>query len=62
MVYTQIFQRFNPFKPEFTFVILIHYEPRMTVAILNSGWKWPEVGGKWKKMLLLKPFLENIWS
>ena len=26
---------FNPFKPEFTIVIFIHYKPRIAVAILN---------------------------
>ena len=25
----------NPFKPEFTMVIFIHYKPRIAVAILN---------------------------
>ena len=25
----------NPFKPEFTIVILIHYKPRIAAAILN---------------------------
>ena len=28
-------QHFNPFKPEFTFVIVIHYKPRIAVAILD---------------------------
>ena len=35
MVYTQIYQRLNPFKPEFTVVIFIHNEPRIAVAILD---------------------------
>ena len=26
---------FNPFKPEFTIVILIHYKPRIAAAILD---------------------------
>ena len=26
---------FNPFKPEFTIVIFIHYNPRFAVAILD---------------------------
>ena len=26
---------FNPFKPEFTIVIFIHYKPRIAVAILE---------------------------
>ena len=34
-VYTGIFQRFNPFKPEFIIVIFIHYKRRIAVAILN---------------------------
>ena len=25
----------NPFKPEFTIVIFVHYKPRIAVAILN---------------------------
>ena len=35
MVYTKIFQRFNPLKPKFTIVIFIHYKPRIAVAILD---------------------------
>ena len=35
MVYINIFQRFNPFKPEFTIVIFIHYKPRIAAAILD---------------------------
>ena len=35
MVCIPLFQRFNPFKPEFTIVILIHYKPRIAVAILD---------------------------
>ena len=27
--------RLNPFKPEFTIVIFIHYKPRIAVAILD---------------------------
>ena len=26
---------FNPFKPEFTIVIFIHYKPRIAVAIFD---------------------------
>ena len=26
---------FNPFRPEFTIVIFIHYKPRIAVAILD---------------------------
>ena len=28
-------QRFNPFKPDFTIVIFIHYKSRIAVAILD---------------------------
>ena len=28
-------QSFNPFKPEFTIVIFIHYKPRIAAAILD---------------------------
>ena len=35
MCYTKIIQRFNPFNPEFTIVIFIHYKPRIAVAILD---------------------------
>ena len=37
-VYWKIYQRFNmfnPFKPEFTIVISIHYKPRIAIAILD---------------------------
>ena len=27
--------RVNPFKPDFTIVIFIHYKPRIAVAILD---------------------------
>ena len=30
-----LIRRFNPFKPEFTIVIFIHYNPRIAVAILD---------------------------
>ena len=32
-VCVKVFQRFNPFKPEF--FIFIHYKPRIAVAILH---------------------------
>ena len=40
MAYTNTFQRcksanINPFTPEFTIVIFIHYKPRIAVAILD---------------------------
>ena len=35
MTYTNMSQRFNPFEPEFTIVIFIHYKPRIAVAILD---------------------------
>ena len=38
MVYINTFQRFNPFNPEFTIVIFIHYKPRIAVAILDLQW------------------------
>ena len=57
---------FNPFKPEFTIVIFIHYKPRIAVAILFStcsGWKWLEIGGKWKKdIVIIKQFHEYFRS
>ena len=30
-----VIYRINPFKPEFTMVIFIHYKPRIAVAILD---------------------------
>ena len=30
-----ILNSFNPFQPEFTSVIFIHYKPRIAVAILD---------------------------
>ena len=54
----------NPFKPEFTIVIFVHYKPRIAVAILDfsTGWRWLEVDGKfkkiaayWKNSFVLKP-------
>ena len=42
---------FNPFKPEFTIVIFIHYKPRIAVAIFG-GWRWFEVGEKLKKIAM----------
>ena len=44
----------NPFKPEFTIVIFIHYKPRIAVAILDLQWMnmtWS--GWQMKKILLL---------
>ena len=35
MAYTKIFHHFNPFNPEFTIVIFIHYKPRIAAAILD---------------------------
>ena len=34
-VFVFIFISFNPFKPEFTIVIFIHYKPRIAVAIFD---------------------------
>ena len=45
----------NPFKPEFTIVIIIHYKPRIAVAILfstGSVLRWFEVGDKLKKIAM----------
>ena len=46
---TMVNTTINSFKTEFTMVILIHYKPRIAVAILD--WRWLEVGGKWEKGL-----------
>ena len=35
MVYTKNVWALNPFKPEFTIVIFIHYKPRIAAAILD---------------------------
>ena len=35
MVYTKVFQRFNPSEPDLTIVIFIHYKPRIAAAILD---------------------------
>ena len=35
MVYTKVFQRFNPLRPEFIIVIFIRYKPRIAAAILD---------------------------
>ena len=32
---SRVYLTFNPFKPEFTIVIFIHYKPRIAVAILD---------------------------
>ena len=42
----------NPFRPEFTIVIFIHYKPRIAVAILStcSKWRWFNVVQIWKKI------------
>ena len=37
-VYCSGHQRFNPFKLEFTIVIIIHCKPRIAVAILDLQW------------------------
>ena len=29
------YSRFNPFRPDFTILIFIHYKPRIAVAILD---------------------------
>ena len=35
ITYTWYVKLINPFKPEFTIVIFIHYKPRIAVAILD---------------------------
>ena len=35
MCLTIMTHNINPFKPEFTIVIFIHYKPRIAVAILD---------------------------
>ena len=39
--------RRNPFKPEFTIAIFIHYKPRIAVAILDLKWM-KMTWGEWK--------------
>ena len=34
-LYMIVSNSFNPFKPEFTIVIFIHYKPRIALAILD---------------------------
>ena len=36
LICIKIFRRFNPFKPEFTIVIIIQYKPQIAVAILDA--------------------------
>ena len=35
LLFTGKTTNFNPFKPEFTIAIFIHYKPRIAVAILD---------------------------
>ena len=35
LYFFQMIFAYNPFKPEFTIVILIHYKPWIAVAILD---------------------------
>ena len=63
LIWNQTFaNNFNPFKPEFTIVIFIHYKPRIAVAILD--WQWMKMtwsGWQMKKILLfLKQFHDNF--
>ena len=47
----------NPLKPDLTIVIFIHYIPVQFSTC--SGWKWFEVGGSWKKdIVIIKQFHE----
>ena len=40
---------FNPFKPEFTIVIFIHYKPRISVKIIDLYYVGDEDDLKWLK-------------
>ena len=57
--------RVNPFKPEFTIVIFIHYKARIAVAILDLSWmKMISCGLKIKKNchVFVIQFHENFCS
>ena len=47
----------NPFKPEFTIVIFIHYKPRIAVAILDLQWMKITFSGRQMK----KKFNEHFF-
>ena len=56
---------FNPFKPEFTIVIFIHYKPRIAVAILDLQWMkmtWSSLKNKENDHVLVNQFHGNIHS
>ena len=42
----------NPFNPEFTVVIYIHYKPRIAVAIPVDEDDL-KLGGRWKKYIVI---------
>ena len=45
----------NPFNSEFTIVILIHYKPRIAVAILDLQWmKMTWVANETKNIVIIK--------
>ena len=55
----------NPFEPEFTFVIFIHYKPRIAIAILDLKWKkmiWCGLNIEEKCHVLVNEFHENVLS
>ena len=53
---------FNPFRPEFTIVISSTTSHELLSQFSTcSGWRWLEVGDKWKKIsLLLKTVSKNV--
>ena len=56
---------FNPFNPEFTIVIFIHYKPRIAVAILDLQWMkmtWCGLKIKENYHLLINQFHGNFRS
>ena len=53
----------NPFNPEFTIVIFIHYKQRIAVGIIDLQWMKMTWRGWWtRKWLLLKQFYEHFRS
>ena len=59
------YARINPFKPEFTIVIFIHYKPRIAVAILDLQWMkmiWFGLKIKENVHVLVNQFHGNIHS
>ena len=56
----QLLNVFNPFRPEFAIVIIIHYKSRIATTsreLLSqfstcSGWSWFHVGEKLRKIAM----------